>query len=291
MAKSIPCSTTSVVSIEQYVDHVSKLDLRDLAAVADSASMLRALANDRSLIVRELNRRLEMSIKEGGLASAQTLVLGKGRGFYVRANIWPAISDMTMGRAYQNQFAYSVAHDHNFSFLTACYLGPGYETELYEYDYDKVEGFVGEQVDLRFVEKIRFGNGSVMLYRENKDVHIQYPPPELTVTINLMISPDGFRDQYHFDMATRTIASALDLPAQERTSFIRIAAAAGDSKTLGLLSDLAEAHPCRRTRLSAFDALASKVPGEAVSIWQRAAGDPALIVASTARKKLRESGA
>lgn len=291
MARNIPCGTTSILSIEEYVDHVArKVDVRDLDSVAESAPLLKALANDRSLIVRELNQRLEASLKDGGIASAQTLVLGKGAGFYVRANIWPAISDMATGRAYQNQFAYNLAHDHNFSFLTVNYLGPGYDTELYEYDYDKVEGYVGEAVDLRFVEKVRFGSGSVMLYRESKDVHIQFPPTELTVTINLMIAPPDFRDQYHFDMTTRTISSALDLPAMARTSFVRIAAAAGNQDTLQLLSDLSASHPCRRTRLAALEGLSQRDPAMAERIWGKATADPAVLVAKTARRKLDEIG-
>lgn len=291
MAKNIPCTTDKVVSVDEYVDYVTrKVDVRDLDSVAESALMLRALANDRSLIVRELNRRLEASLNDGGLASAQTLVLGKGKGFYVRANIWPAIADMATGRAYQNQFAYNIAHDHNFSFMTVNYLGPGYDTELYEYDYEKVEGRIGEKVDLRFVEKIRFGTGSVMLYRESTDVHIQYPPQELTVTVNLMIAPPDFRDQYHFDMNTSTIAFALDLGAMQRTSFVKIAAAAGNANTLDLLTDLAKAHPCRRTRLATFEALSQRQPGRAEEIWRHAAIDLNPLVSTTARKKLEDMG-
>lgn len=289
MARTIPCSNSAIVSIQDYVEHIARnVDIRDLDSVAASAPLLKALANDRALIVRELNSRIVASLNHGRIASAQTLVLGKGNGFYVRANIWPAIADMATGRAYQNQFAYNLAHDHNFSFMTVNYLGPGYDTELYEYDYDQVVGFIGEAVDLRFVEKVRFESGSVMLYRESKDVHIQYPPQELTVTINLMIAPPDFRDQYHFDMATRTIATALDSSAMARASFTRIAAAAGDTNTLGMLGDLAQRHPCRRTRLAAFEALSGRNPEQAEAIWGRAACDTSALVAGIARRKLGE---
>lgn len=289
MAKNIPCNTSDVADIEEYVAYVSsKVDLQDLDSLVESAPMLRALANDRSLIVRELNRRIEMALSDGGVASAQTLVLGKGKGFYVRANIWPAISDMTTGRAYQNQFAYNLAHDHNFSFLTVCYLGPGYDTDLFEYDYKKIQGQIGEQVDLQFVEKIRFGAGSVMLYKESHDVHIQYPPQELTVTINLMVSPPAFRDQYHFDISKRTIVSVMDLPTLQRTSLVKIAAAAGNEETVQLLADLAQSHPCRRTRLSAYESLCLRQPESAADVWERATKDSEAIVAGTARRKLTE---
>lgn len=288
MARNIPCVTDAQVSIDEYVSYVaSKVDLRDTESLIESAPLLRSLANDRYLVVKELNRRLEAAMDGAEVASAQTLALGKGKGFYVRANIWPAISDMATGRAYQDQFAYNLAHDHNFSFLTTCHLGPGYDTELYEYDRNKVQGFVGENVELRFVEKIRFGSGSVMLYEESKDVHIQYPPPELTVTINLMVAPPEFRDQYHFDMSKRTVVSAMDVLAMQRTSFVRIAAAAGDAETMQLLSDLAQSHPCRRTRLATYYALAKRQPANAFSIWEGAARDASALVSEAAKKELQ----
>lgn len=292
MALTIPTSTTRAIGVEEYVDHVrAKVDLRDLDSLAASAPMLRALANDRELIIKELNRRIENYIAEGALPSAQALLLGRGDNFYVRAGIWPAIADMASGRAYQDQFAYNVAHDHNFTFLTVNYLGSGYETEIYEYDHDKVEGYVGETVDLRFLEKVRFGTGTVMLYRASRDVHVQYAPPELTITLNLMIAhPDvRIRDQYFFDLQSRTItAYPPEHAASARVSLLNLAGYLGNADTPQLLGDLATRHPCRRTRLTAFDALSRQQPHEAASIWERAAADPAPLVANAARRRLRE---
>jgi len=291
MALSIPCSTTNVISIDEYLDHVrTQVKIRDFDSVAGSARMLRALANDRALIVRGLNSRIENYLADGVLPSAQALFLAGGDGFYVRAAIWPAINDMVSGRAYQDQFAYNLAHDHNFSFMTVNHLGPGYETELYEYDYDKVEGFVGEAVDLRFVEKVRFGADIAMLYRANRDVHVQYPPTELTITVNLMVADRDslLRDQYFFDLATRTIAGyPPELAATKRQSLLNLAGFLGDDNTAQLLNDLALRHPCKKTRLSAFNALSRQQPHEAASIWGRASADPAPLVANTARKRLQ----
>jgi len=292
MALSIPCSPTRAVTIEDYLEHVrSDVDVRDVDSIAGSASMLRALANDRSLVISELNSRIENYFTEGALPSAQALLLGKGEGFYVRASIWPAIADMASGRAYQDQFSYNLAHDHNFSFLTVNYLGPGYETEIYEYDPDKVQGYVGESVDLRFLEKVRFGTGVAMLYRANRDVHVQYPPTELTITLNLMIADRDYRvrDQYFFDLASRTIAGyPHELPSSARTSLLTIAGHIGNANTVEMLSDLAAQHPCRRTRLAAYEALGRQQPDDAIGIWERAAADDAPLVSKEAQKRLRQ---
>lgn len=294
MALTIPCSTASVVTVQEYLEHVrTTVDLRDTESIAASAPMLRALANDRELIVRELNRRIESYLDESSMPSAQTLLLGHDEQFYVRANIWPAIVDMASGRSYQDQFAYNLAHDHNFTFMTVNYLGPGYETEIYEYDFDKVEGYVGEVVELRFLEKVKFGTGTVMLYRANRDIHVQYAPTELTITLNLMVSlPEvRMRDQYYFDLATRTItAYPPELAASRRASLLSLAGYLGDGDTQQLLSDLASRHPCRRTRLTALEARCRQQPADAVPIWEEATSDPAPLVANTARRRLRELG-
>lgn len=291
MALSIPCSTSRVAGVDEYLEHVrTTVDLRDTDSIAASAPMLRALANDRELVVRELNRRIESYLDDNGIPSAQTLLLGRDEQFYVRANIWPAIVDMASGRTYQDQFAYNLAHDHNFTFLTVNYLGPGYETEIYEYDFDKVEGYVGEAVELRFLEKVKFGTGSVMLYRANRDIHVQYAPTELTITLNLMVSlPEvRIRDQYYFDLATRTIASyPPELAASRRSSLLSLAGYVGDGDTQQLLSDLSVKHPCRRTRLTALEAWCRQQPADAASIWEKASSDPAPLVANTARRHLR----
>jgi len=292
MALIIPCNTTRTLTIGDFMEHVrTSVDLRDTDSLAASAPMLRALANDRTLVVNELNRRIENYFASAPIPSAQTLMLGRSEDFYVRANIWPAIGDMANGRAYQDQFAYNIAHDHNFTFLTVSYLGPGYETELYEYDYDKVEGYIGEPVDVRFLQKVKFVPGSVMLYRVSRDVHVQYAPEELTITLNLMVSlPESrSRDQYYFDLATMTISGyPNELQASVRGSFVRLAGHAGDANTVQLLSDLAARSPCRRTRLTAFEALCRQQPQSAAAIWEKATADPAPLVANTARRNLRD---
>jgi hypothetical protein len=292
MALIIPCNTTEVIELDEYLDHVGTMvDLADIDSVAASAPKLRALANDRGLIVRELNNRIENYLTDGALPSAQALLLGRGDNFFIRANIWPALADMASGRAYQDQFAYNLAHDHNFSFMTVNHLGPGYETEIYEYDYDQVEGYVGESVDLRALEKVRFGAGTAMLYRASRDVHVQYAPTELTITLNLMIADSTYRvrDQYFFDLTSRTIAGyPNELPASSRASLLNLAGYLGDAETSQLLSALATSHPCRRTRLTAFNSRSRQMPSEAEAIWKRAGADKAPLVANTARKRLKQ---
>src|SRR6185503_9448892 len=111
----------------------------------------------------------------------------------------------------------------------------------------------------------RFGAGTVMLYRASRDVHVQYAPTELTITLNLMVAhPDvRIRDQFFFDLSNRTIASyPPELAASSRSTLLKLAGYLGDGDTQQLLDDLAVRHPCRRTRLTAFDSLVRQQPGD-----------------------------
>lgn len=290
MALTIPCQTAEIITLENYIAEISgKVNVKDLESLAASAPLLRALANDRNLVLRVLNQQVENTFKSGVLPSAQSLFLGSGKDFYVRANIWPSTADVAAGRVYQDQFAYNIAHDHNFSFMTVSYLGPGYETDIYEYDYEKVEGYTGEPVDIRFLEKVKFAPGMVMLYRANKDAHIQYPPQELTITLNLMVSDPSLRcrDQFLFDLERKTISGyPTEQDSSKRVSIIAMAGYLGNPDTRELLNELAVKHPCRRTRLSAFGAMSRQQPAQAAAIWEQASRDPAALVSRTARERL-----
>lgn len=292
MALTLNCANTNQISIEDYLAHVeSSVDLRDPASVIASAPLLKALANDRHLVVERLNDYIVQTFNTPGFASAQAILLGRRKDFYVRANLWPSVADVGAGRMYQDQFSYNIAHDHNFSFLTMGYLGPGYETDIYEYDYDAVEGYVGEHVEMRFLEKVRFSVGMAMYYRASRDLHIQYPPSEMTITLNLLIAPAEvrLREQYEFDLHTSTISRLpAELEASRRVSFVALSAQLGNDNTVDLLLDLAQKHPCRRTRFTAWQSLCSLKPEEAERFWTMASSDPTPLVSRQARRKLAD---
>jgi len=293
MALTFLPDSRQTLSVEEYVEHIKGVDLSNWDSLAESAPMLRALANDRTLVVQRLNQEIEKSFRTSYLPSAQTIFLGGGTNFYVRAAIWPSSAAVSGGHLYQDKFAYHIAHDHNFSFLTVNYLGPGYETEIYEYDHKSIEGYPGEPVALKFLEKVKFTQG-VMLYRASRDVHIQYPPEELSVTLNLMVTTPEIaaRDQYYFDTARKVILDcAPDTNASKNVSLMKLAGHLGDGMTRELLAKLAKTHPNPRARLHAYDALTLQEPERASEVWESACNDHAPLVVNAARQNLRRLGA
>lgn len=290
MALTIPCSSARVASVEELLEACRKLDdAADAMALASLAPLLAAVSNDRDLIVQALNRRLEGGFDGHSIASRPTILLGAVREYRLHANIWPSSADLTADRMRINEPGYDVAHDHHFHLLTTTCFGPGYITEIYEYDRAKLDGYLGEPVELRFLERTSMAAGQAMLYRAARDVHVQYPPADTSITLSLIADPPKQRtlDQYIFDLQRHTLAAYVpDTEAARRIDAIRVAGHVGNGDSAQLLGDLARRHPCRRTRLAAYEALARLLPDDAGQIWERASDDSTALVADEARARL-----
>lgn len=251
--------------------------LDDDDCLASFAGPLRKLANNRSflgqLIISELKQRCAGQL-ESNHYSAQVILLHRGtRKFMLRANFWPAATDSVLVNSGEGAFFYGQPHDHNFSFLTVGYSGPGYWSDYYEHDYERAAGFVGEEVRLRFVERSRLAEGTVLLYRRHRDVHSQLPADSLSVSINIMaMSPaTEFLDQYGFDLRESRIKSIVNRSTLE--PLIALAGHLGGENGRDVIEHLAERHPSERIRFAAWKAKAAAAEGpeERAAIYDEAA--------------------
>ena len=156
--------------------------------------------------------------------------------------------------------------------MTTAYSGPGYESELYEYDRSKIRGEINEKVDLRFVERLNFKTGDLMAYRALNDAHIQHPPSDISVTLNLVTKSRsiGAKRQYLFDVRTNTILSTVENLEERAGRFLEMAPHLGDANTAELLLDLARKHPSDAIRETARDQLLLMRPDERDYILARA---------------------
>jgi hypothetical protein len=185
-------------------------------------------------------------------------------------------------------FFYGVPHDHNFSFLTVGYLGPGYWSDYYEYDYGDVAGYPGEKVDLRFVEKARLEEGKVMLYRAHKDVHLQLPADAMSVSLNIVeVSHSSvFRDQYRFDIESATIDGIMTRTSLE--PMLALAAHFGGGEGEDLLANFAASHPSDRVRWSALRARAAaqSTLDARIATFEEGTRADSLLVSAMARREI-----
>jgi hypothetical protein len=295
MTLTIFPSTTSSMTLEQYIEYVERcVDVTDEDAVLASAEQLGALANDRAFLVKKFNRELRdlATFQAGNTYSSQTLALGQGKGFYIRANMWVPPSDSPGGNDWESDlFAYARPHDHNFSFLTIGYFGSGYRTAIYEYDHDRIVGYPGEPVDLRFLEETSLHRGKVMFYRASRDVHRQEHPLDFSISINLMIvSPEVMANsQYWFDLENRTIRDYVQQnPSAGRVMLCHLAPYLGDDQTASVLETIAATANFPRVRLAAYEALAKieSPHGAGPAVWARAVDDRHPLVQRIAREAL-----
>lgn len=268
-------------------------DPEDEEAMAAFAEPLRRLANNRrflgDLVIEELKHHCSRQSARNHYSSQVIILHNTARDFVLRANFWPAAADTVMVNSGREPFFYGVPHDHNFSFLTAGYLGPGYLSDYYEYDYSRVVGIPGEKVDLRFMERSRLSPGKVLLYRRHLDVHSQLPPDSLSVSLNILaVSPGSeFCEQYSFDLERREVAGIINSSSLE--TMVRLAAHFGGGNGDDLVEWTARNHPSERMRFAAWRARASAAPDleGRIAVYERAAAEPGAFVSQMAVREMR----
>lgn len=241
------------------------VDLTQEDSIADCADLLAGLARNSDFLADRVIAALKASYAdqlEANRYSAQVFLLHRSpRGYYLRANMWPSARDAVYRASGPAAFAYGVPHDHNFSFLTAGYFGPGYISDYYDYDPEAVDGRLGEPLDLKFVECSSLSEGKMMLYRAHRDIHSQLPPESLSVSLNIMDEGEHvpWRDQYIVDLEHGAIAKRPTLTSGEM--LLRCAVHLTENGR-DVAEHFAKMHPVPRVRATAIAALAAAAEGE-----------------------------
>ena len=290
MPRVMTAATHEPCELAEAVDALASipLDPQDEGDLAFATDWLARLTANRDFLgdamVDALCGRAASGIVESGYGP-QAIVLSPIRsGCFLRANIWPAEADPCFAASGARSFVYGLPHDHNFSFLTSGYFGPGYRSDYYEYDYEAVAGYAGENAALRFVERSALEEGRLMLYRAHRDVHSQLPPESLSISLNVMAIDPAYAwyDQYGFDLDGGTVTSVLSPTSTE--CFLRIAVGMGGEEALDLADRVGRSHPSDRLRLASFEARAGRESdyGTRDNLWQRAERSGSLILAREA---------
>lgn len=273
--------------------HAAGFAPREEESVSHAALWLRRLGNNPDflgdVLLSALKDRHRAPATQGYGPQAIQLTAPRN-GVFLRAAVWPAAADPLVRASGGASFVYGLPHDHNFSFLTHGYFGPGYWSDYYEYDYEAVSGWTGELAHLRPAGRHRLEPGRIMLYRAHRDVHAQLPADGLSVSLNVMHAEPAMHwlDQYSFDVEKGTITGRVDSGPSE--AFLRIAVALGAEEALDLAERFAASHPSGRMRLTAFDALAGRAGGPAArdALWARAEACGHRLVAKEATARRAE---
>ena len=220
MPRVIEAEGGESIELGELIDalETERFDPRDEDGFAAMGPWLARLGRNRrflsDLAMAELERRFAGQSAAG--YGAQVLLLAPPRArFALRANFWPAREDAVVRAGGTAPFFYDVAHDHNFSFLTYGYLGPGYWSD--DYASDGAARLPGERAGLVFEERSRLTPGKLMLYRAHRDVHRQLPPDAFSVSLNVLGTDRAqqWRDQYRFDVERDQVVETLSIAPSE----------------------------------------------------------------------------
>lgn len=297
MPRVIDLTDDRTASLDEASDGLAAMgvDFDDPERLDNAARWLRRLGKNRSflgdVLIAELARHQRDDVLESSYGPQVVMLAPPNGNFFIRANLWPSTDEHMLRASGGTSFVYGLPHDHNFSFLTLGYFGPGYWSDYYEYDYAEVVGHAGESVpSLRFVERSRLEEGKLILYRAHRDVHAQHPADALSVSLNVMqtTGAQGWLDQYRFDLDQRTIAAIVSGGPSE--AYIRIAVALGGAEAADLARTFAQRHLSDRMRLACWDALAGTCadPAARDRLWQTAEGAGSRLVAMEARARRAE---
>jgi len=268
----------------------SDIDVRDQDAFATLGPALARLGRNphflADLAIRELAGRCDAQTRDNGYGAQVFLLRAPDDRFVVRANFWPSAQDPGFGASGSAAFFYGLAHDHNFPFLTYGYLGPGYWSDYYEVGPDLLDGRVGEDAGLRFIERSRLDPGKLMLYRARRDVHAQAPPDQFSVSLNILgqDAEQPWTDQYCYDLEAGRIGGILTTTPGE--ALLALGTRFGGDDGIELATHFARRHPCERMRVTAIDALFRADRGRVAPVLERIADDASRRVALAARDRL-----
>lgn len=297
MPQLIDIADVRTASLAEAADalNTAGFDPEDPESLDHAALWLRRLGNDRDfladLLIEKLAQRHRDDVLENSYGPQVVMLVPPQGQFFIRANLWPSADEHMTRASGEASFAIGLPHDHNFSFLTLGYFGPGYWSDYYEYDYADVTGYRGESVpSLRFVERSRLEPGKLMLYRAHLDVHAQDLADSLSVSLNIMHTQgaQSWLDQYCFDLERREIGAILSPGPSE--AFLRLAVGLGSSEAQDLAHRFALRHPSDRMRLCAWDALAAQAHDCAArdALWREAEGCGSRLVAMEAKARRSE---
>lgn len=297
MPRLLECDDNAHCSLAEAVDALAMLDFDPGCEerLQEATRWLRRLGNNRTFLADHLLDQLTGRAGSNAIDSGygpQAIVLsphysGRTGGMFLRANIWPAETDLCFRTSGARSFVYGVPHDHNFSFLTCGYVGPGYRSDYYEFDYERVTGYAGEPVDLRFIERSALHEGKLMLYRAHVDIHSQLPPEALSVSLNVMhVDPaQGWYDQYGFDLEHAKVSKVLSPNSTE--VFLRVAVASGSEEALDFAEWVGRNHPSARLRLASFEARSAQCADAVLvdELWRNAEASGCRMVAAVAKDR------
>lgn len=241
--------SNATYTLPKFVSFIEdNLDFSCDDSVEKCMAYLGNLHNNRSFLSEYLVSSISKGLKDfesHNRYNPPSIILADSEKFIIRANLWRPTESYKKG----DINVYGLGHDHNFNFITLNYWGPGYCSEMYEYDYQEVEGYPGEACQLTSNGVMNLNEGEIYFYRKNKDVHRQLPPKSATITINIMEKIDSINHtkQYIFDL-DKSIIDSVYGDFYSKKYIYEMALLTNDESIYSLLKEIYQKTDCKLTR-------------------------------------------
>jgi len=242
------------MELNDFIAYVQQhLDASSEESVLALEPQLRALGANRRFLAQYLASSLNSpTFQSGNPYAGHTFVLGGGKDFAVRAVCWlPAGDAQTQPHVYRAAEPDPIAHTHPFSLLTYGYAGPGYETAVYGCDPEELlERAVGEPIALSTARRHTLSCGEVLFFPAFRVAHIQYPPAEYSISLNLIVRPPNPRryEQYFVSPARQVLTGATNGQLHLAVGILDAARYLAPERSIPLLTQIAAVHPLRTVR-------------------------------------------
>jgi hypothetical protein len=284
-----PGDDASPIAVDEFIADARKAYKgHAMEAMQTVAGKLQRLGANREFIRDALLAELKRIQTDSHLASfaPQSFTIHRDFPFSLRLNLWlpPAGSSRKVAQE-ARIFSYDRAHDHNFSLLTVGVAGPGYKTRIWEYDARAIKGYNGEPVEMTYLEDTTLSLGKCMIYRPSHDIHIQIPPEQPSMSLNLLIAEKEIVEapQYFFDLTKSSIVIMNDNEIGRRTGFLEAVGHFADETCESLLFDVARQSPNPCIRAAAMRAICAGSPERQSEIEALAEADGHALVLKEVR--------
>jgi|GEM_PF-4454446 len=186
--------------------------------LTEAAVMMRRVLNCRDSICRHIVDRFSSLVDPGvDDYTPDGVVLHRSRHFFVRIVMW--LPDGMQGQ--RSSIVDNTIHDHNFHFLTLGLLGPGYVTEVWQYDHEPGVDMSGRTIPVRHQGTMQLSEGRVFHFARSVDIHRQLPPERFSVSLNIIESDDVTNLQYDFRQPRSGANDRLDVASLLNPPFVQ----------------------------------------------------------------------
>lgn len=188
------------ISLPRFIEEVNEwFESTETFNLSELSLQLKRLSLNKSFLANQISTDLGRFV-DGVLDDSDqspVKLLYQNSHFLLRAVYWE-----------RNQIINSeqfFAHNHNFDFISVGYIGSGYETDIFEIA-DKTPNYKkGSHLELKERGRYRLSPGRVFHYKHDEVIHIQHPPSEFSISLNLIRKDEALNNSFPiFSINTKT---------------------------------------------------------------------------------------